>query len=165
MSTTIDYSTINKLIEHCCKKVEIVLSNKEVCAVLADDLESINEFLNNLDSTEKANADKYKLQRVMSRLYRITSRTKVLFDRCTHGKKFIKIRNFFSTIPIKQELLKLHEELPEIMSMLHTVFHKKKAKAFSRGPQPLPTIDESLFDKEDEEDNEAAEEYYLNDDD
>ena len=81
MCGPMEFSTIIQLIQYCRDKVETVLSNKEACAVLADDLEIIYEILITLHPVEQSKAEKYKLERVMTKLYRVTTRTKVLFDR------------------------------------------------------------------------------------
>ncbi|CAF1103046.1 unnamed protein product [Didymodactylos carnosus] len=165
MSSPIDLSTIVKLIQYCMEKVETVISNKEVCANLADDLAIIHEILTSLDSTENSKAEQYKLHRVMIKLYRITSRTNVLFDRCRSGKRRIMIRSFLFSTSIKEELQKLKAEIPVVIGMLCLVFHIKQTSAYSRGGTAIPKVNDKIFDEEDEEDMEEAEEYYADDED
>jgi hypothetical protein len=81
MACPIDIPAIISVIQYCRDKVETVRSNKESCGVLADDLELIHEILMTLDPIEAAKAEKHKFRCVMKKLYRISTRTKVLFDR------------------------------------------------------------------------------------
>ncbi|CAF1335959.1 unnamed protein product [Didymodactylos carnosus] len=143
MSSPIDLSTIVKLIQYCMEKVETVISNKEVCANLADDLAIIHEILTSLDSTENSKAEQYKLHRVMIKLYRITSRTNVLFDRYAPLVFPLPVFQYIDTI----------------------LFHIKQTSAYSRGGTAIPKVNDKIFDEEDEEDMEEAEEYYADDED
>ncbi|CAF1227383.1 unnamed protein product [Adineta steineri] len=163
MSLPLNPLTIIKLIQYGKERVETVTSNKEACALLVDDLDIIQGILNGLGPEEKTSADNYKLSRVMKKLHRITTRTNALFDKCASGKKWVKIRQFVCATSIKGELQKLHSEVPVTIGMLNLVFHIKRS-AYTRGGTAIPTVDESIFNEEDEQDTEETEEYYVNDD-
>jgi hypothetical protein len=81
MVTPLDIASIIKLIQYGLKRVETVTSNKQACAILADDLEIVHDILASVDQSTKLKAEQFKLQRVLSKLYRITTRTNLLFDK------------------------------------------------------------------------------------
>ncbi|UJR07497.1 hypothetical protein I4U23_011786 [Adineta vaga] len=161
MSSPVGIVTVIKLIKYGMDIVATVTSNKETCATLADDLSIIYEILTGLNERDKLAADKYKYSCVMNKLYRITTRSNILFDKCTSGKKMIRIRHYLSATPIKNELQKLQKEIPVVIGMLNLVFHVKQNASYTRGGTSIPAaVDESIFDEEEEQD----EEYYVNDD-
>jgi hypothetical protein len=81
MVTPLDIGSIIELIQYGVRTAETVTSNKEACAVLADDLEMIHDILSGVDESTKLKAEQFKLERVLSRLHRITTRTNFLFDK------------------------------------------------------------------------------------
>ncbi|CAF1032388.1 unnamed protein product [Adineta steineri] len=156
--------SIVMLIKYGMERAEMVTSNKKACASLVDDLTTIHDILSSTNEEEKQKAENHRLQLVMNRLYRITTRANVLFDRCASGKTTIKIRNFLQATSIKGELHRLQSEIPKTLGMLCLVFHVKQMSAYSRGGVALPPVDETVFSEEEEQDLEPAEEYYVDDD-
>ncbi|CAF3979707.1 unnamed protein product [Adineta steineri] len=157
--------SIVMLIKYGMERAEMVTSNKKACASLVDDLTIIHDILSSTNEEEKQKAENHRLQLVMNRLYRITTRANVLFDRCASGKTTIKIRNFLQATSIKGELHRLQSEIPKALGMLCLVFHVKQMSGYSRGGVALPLVDETVFNEEEEQDLEPAEEYYVDDDD
>ncbi|CAF1672328.1 unnamed protein product [Adineta ricciae] len=165
MANPIPFSTVIKLIKYGMETVEIVTSNKETCALVADDLELIYNILKEVDETNKSSADKHRYFLVMKKLHGIAVRSKILFEKCVKGKGMVRIRNFLSARPIKKELEKIQSEIPLAISMLSLVFHVKQNFGRTRGGLPIPKADESVFDNEDEQTTEGDyAEYYLDDD-
>ena len=106
------------------------------------------------------------------------------FDRCGSDKITTRIRNALSSTTIKQELRNLQSQIPDMIVMLLLVFHIEPnvcdrfltniiffvlsneflfQSALTRSGIKIPKIDESMFDKVDEEDTETAEDYYEDD--
>ncbi|CAF1227024.1 unnamed protein product [Adineta ricciae] len=165
MANPIPISTVIKMIKYGMETVEIVTSNKEACARVADDLEIIYDILKGVDETNKSSADKHRYFLVMKKLYGIAVRSKILFERCVKGKRMVRIRNFLSARPIKTELEKIQSEIPLAINMLCLVFHVKQNFGRARCSLPIPEADESVFDNEDAQTAEGDDaEYYLDDD-
>jgi hypothetical protein len=60
MTIPIDLSTIVKTIRYWLKIVQTVVSNKQACANVANDLATIHEILTNLGVAEELKTEQYK---------------------------------------------------------------------------------------------------------
>ncbi|CAF0995690.1 unnamed protein product [Didymodactylos carnosus] len=155
-----------KLIQYCVESAEQVKANKILCSDLATDLAVVHDILKSLNPVEKQQAEKHRLRAVLVKLCRITGQTKILFERSKSGKKRIKVKNFLQAVSIQDELRRLKAEMLVVITMFNLVFNIKQQSDRYRGYGiNAQLIDETIFDQEDEKDNQSAEDYYVVDDD